>query len=208
MTPSDPAFEAPLESAPGFDGPAEEPVSRPVGLWAWQGALADARGMSLALRGALSLMASYATTATGGDIRPSLRRISERTGVSRSALSRHIADAVALGWLERVEDHRADGEPSVYRLSTPVALADRGCTPLRQGVSHMGSGIRQGVSSSATPPVSESDTTYPPTYPTTCPDTYPGTCAPTYPDLKPGACSHADYCGDALCGLEDFTPPD
>lgn len=97
-------------------------TSRAAGYFEWRDALANARGVSLSLRGAMSIMATYATTESGGDVRPSLARVAARTGLSRSALSRHVADAVALGWLERVQDRSADGKPSVYRLTVPAGL--------------------------------------------------------------------------------------
>ena len=171
-------------------------TSRAAGYFEWRDALANARGVSLSLQGAMSIMATYATTESGGDVRPSLARVAARTGLSRSALSRHVADAVALGWLERVQDRSADGKPSVYRLTVPAGL-DRGCPPARQ---EMSSGVT-GVSQDGTGGVVDSDTT-----PSSTPDLTPSRTPTDTPSA--GSCQHPDYCGDALCGLVDFMPPD
>lgn len=100
-----------------------------VGRFEWEQALRETPGISMALRGVLSLMATYATTKTGEDIRPSLSAVAERLGVHRPSLSRSVANAVRLGWLECTEDNSLHGKPSVYRLTIPSTE----CTPERTG---------------------------------------------------------------------------
>ena len=100
------------------------------------------------------------------------------------------------GLAERVQDRSADGKPSVYRLTVPAGL-DRGCPPARQ---EMSSGVT-GVSQDGTGGVVDSDTT-----PSSTPDLTPSRTPTDTPSA--GSCQHPDYCGDALCGLVDFMPPD
>ena len=93
---------------------------RTVGRFEWERALRDTPGVSMALRGVLALMATYATTKTGEDIRPSLSAMAERLGAHRSTLTKHVTEGVRLGWLECAEDNSRHGKPSVYRLTRPM----------------------------------------------------------------------------------------
>ena len=101
-------------------------LRKPAGFFEWRDALNQAQDLGLATRGVLSIIASYSTTKTGEDIRPSLSRIASRTGASRSTLSKHMATAVSLGWLEMTENRGADGRPNVYRLTIPLTVTAAG----------------------------------------------------------------------------------
>jgi len=95
-------------------------IRKPVGRLEWERALRDTPGISLPLHGVLLTMATYAADIeTGTDIRPSLSAMAGRLEVHRSTLTRHVAEGVRLGWLERTEDNGWHGKPSVYRLTIP-----------------------------------------------------------------------------------------
>lgn len=104
---------------------ANKTEARPLGLFEWHAELREANGLSLALRGVLSLMGTYATTETGADVRPSLSLIADRTGHSRSTMTKHVADAVDRGWLTLTADNSSEGRPNVYQLSAPKQGGDR-----------------------------------------------------------------------------------
>ena len=90
-------------------------------------------------------MATYATTKTGADIRPSLSALAKRLEVGRSTLTKYVAEGVRLGWLECTEDNSRHGKRNVYRLTRPTG----GDRIARQGVTAPVAGgdriSRQGV---------------------------------------------------------------
>lgn len=94
--------------------------SNPAGLFEWGRSLRETAGVPIAMRGILHTFATYATTETGGDIRPSVAALSERLNVSRSTVSKYISRAVDEGWLQRTESKKGLGVPSVYQLSIPT----------------------------------------------------------------------------------------
>ena len=71
------------------------------------------------VRAAAMTLATYATSTTGADIRPSLTRLAESMGVDRSGLSRSVAAAVASGWLAVVDGEPSDGRPRTYQHHHP-----------------------------------------------------------------------------------------
>lgn len=118
---------------------------KPVGRFEWDRALRETPGISLALRGVLSLMATYATYKTGEDIRPSLSQLAEDLGIHRSSLTNHVGKGVRLEWLGCAEDNRLHGKPSVYRLTRPSggdALVQHPLTLSRTGGDAL---VQQGV---------------------------------------------------------------
>jgi hypothetical protein len=93
---------------------------KPVGRLKWERALRETPGVSMALRGVLSTMATYAADIeTGTDIRPSLSAMAERLEVGRSTLTKYVGEGARLGWLGCTEDNGLHGQPNVYRLTVP-----------------------------------------------------------------------------------------
>jgi len=92
----------------------------PVGRFEWEQALRETPGISMPLRGVLSLMATHADYDTGENSRPSLTKMAQRLEVQRSTLTRHVGEGVRLDWLGCTEDNRLHGKPSVYRLTRPA----------------------------------------------------------------------------------------
>lgn len=99
----------------------------PQGRFEWERALREQSGISLPVRGVLMTLATYATTTTGADIRPSIQRLATTMGLSRSNLNSHIKTAQELGWIRKVKANARSGRPSHYILTVPTQ--DRAATP-------------------------------------------------------------------------------
>jgi len=102
----------------------------PVGRFEWEQALRETPGISLPLRGVLSLMATHADFETGESIKPSLTKMAKRLEVSRRTLTKHVGEGVQIEWLGCTEDNRLHGTPSVYRLTRPTGGESNTAHPL------------------------------------------------------------------------------
>jgi len=97
----------------------------PVGRFEWEQALRETPGISLPLRGVLSLMATHADFETGESIKPSLTKMAKRLEVSRRTLTKHVAKASrSNGW-----DAPRTTVCTVRRASTD-SLAPRGVSQI------------------------------------------------------------------------------
>ncbi len=85
----------------------------------WEQALRECPDVSLTTRAVLLTMATYATTTTGADVRPSLKRLAAGIGASRSTVTQHVGKAVTAGWLTPAG--APVGRPAVYALSIPTS---------------------------------------------------------------------------------------
>lgn len=94
-------------------------MSATAGRFEWEQALRQAHGIPWAQRAVLLTLATYASSATGRDIRPSLSRLADMTGTNRSTWTRAVSAGVDAGWLRLVEDRSGYGRPSVYALAIP-----------------------------------------------------------------------------------------
>ena len=92
---------------------------KPVGRFEWEQLLRETPGLSMAFRGVLSLMATYADYDTGEKIKPSLTKVAKRLEVPRCTLTKYVGDGVRLEWLGYTEDNSRHGKPSVYHLTRP-----------------------------------------------------------------------------------------
>ena len=142
----------------------------PVGRFEWEQALRETPGISLPLRGVLSLMATHADFETGESIKPSLTKMAKRLEVSRRTLTKHVGEGVQIEWLGCTEDNRLHGTPSVYRLTRPTGGESNMTHPLALsrtgGESNTAQGVSQILRTTYTPtssPISTSTSTAEPT---------------------------------------------
>ena len=142
----------------------------PVGRFEWEQALRETPGISLPLRGVLSLMATHADFETGESIKPSLTKMAKRLEVSRRTLTKHVGEGVQIEWLGCTEDNRLHGTPSVYRLTRPTGGESNTAHPLALsrtgGESNTAQGVSQILRTTYTPtssPISTSTSTAEPT---------------------------------------------